>query len=103
VILYLCQHCHGRQPKPGLCPDCKRADNQRRNRKTAELGRSTSAWRTFRRANIKRRCERCGTDEHLTYHYVPTGRHSFNPDDYQTLCRSCHGKQDAPRAHYANH
>lgn len=101
-ILYLCPHCHSRNAKPGLCVDCKRADNQRRNRKTAEQGRSSSAWRRFRKANIASQCERCPATTDLTYHYKPGGRHSFNPTDYLTLCRSCHGKQDAPRAHYAN-
>ena len=101
-MIYLCTHCHAWQAKPGLCPDCTRADNKRRNAKRAAHGRTTAAWRRFRNANIASHCERCGTGEQLTYHYKPGGVHSFNPADYSTLCRSCHGKQDAPRAHYAS-
>lgn len=102
-MVYLCPQCHACQVKPGLCATCKRVDNQRRNRKTAEQGRSSSAWRRFRKANIASQCQRCGSGDNLTYHYRPGGRHSFNPGDYQTLCRSCHGSIDAPRAHYTNH
>jgi hypothetical protein len=102
VVLYLCPHCRGRFAKPGLCIDCKRADNQRRNRKRSEQGRTSAAWLRFRQANIASQCERCPATTDLTWHYKPGGVHSFNPADYSTLCRSCHGKQDAPRAHYAN-
>lgn len=98
-IVYLCPHCMGRFPKPGLCVDCKKEDNRRRNAKRSEHGRTTAAWRRFRNANIGTVCERCGSGEHLTYHYVPGGVHSFNPADYRTLCRRCHGAVDAPRAH----
>jgi hypothetical protein len=72
------------------------------SRKTAEQGRSSSAWRWFRKAKIASQCEWCASGENLTYHYKPGGVHSFNPADYLTLCRSCHGSIDAPRAHYAN-
>lgn len=96
---YLCPRCRNRDAKPGLCPACTKEDNARRNRKAAEQGRSSAAWRLFRKANIGSQCERCGTGENLTFHYTPGGRHSFNPADYQTLCRRCHGAVDAPRAH----
>jgi 5-methylcytosine-specific restriction endonuclease McrA len=98
--VYLCPHCMGRFPKPGLCANCKRTDNKRRNAKRSAHGRTSAAWRRFRNANLGNQCERCGTSEQgLTYHYKPGGVHSFNPDDYETLCRSCHGQVDAPRAH----
>lgn len=98
-FVYLCPGCRGRFAKPGLCTDCTREDNKRRNAKRSAHGRTTSAWRRFRNANIGNACERCGTGENLTYHYRPGGKHSFNPDDYSTLCRRCHGAVDAPRAH----
>jgi hypothetical protein len=46
--VYLCPHCMGRFPKPGLCADCKREDDKRRNAKRAEHGRTTAAWRRFK-------------------------------------------------------
>jgi hypothetical protein len=62
----------GRFPKPGLCANCKRTDNKRRNAKRSAHGRTSAAWRRFRNANLGNQCERCGTSEQgLTYHYKP--------------------------------
>jgi len=45
------------------------------------------------------RCQRCGTLEQLTVHFIPGGEHSANADDYEVLCRYHHGQVDGPRAH----
>ena len=99
----ICNGCHHTFPvqkvKRGRCPGCQRADNRRRNAKRAEHGRSSQWWRSFRSAYLGSSCEHCGSTADLTLHYKPGGRHSANPADYETLCRSCHGAVDAPRAH----
>ena len=107
TIKYLCV-CGALVPKPGRCPDCQRADDRRRNRKRVESGRTTAAWQRLRAAAIHRdnyTCQRCGvsgTVKTLTVHLRPElgGNHrAATLDDLVTLCRSCHGKTDAPRAH----
>jgi hypothetical protein len=90
-----------------LCPDCQRADDRRRNAKRRASGRTTAAWQRLRLAALHRdgyacrRCGRTGTRHTLTVHLRPElgGNHRIAAlDDLTTLCRSCHGSIDAPRA-----
>ncbi len=90
-----------------FCPSCQRADDQRRNAKRKASGRTTAAWNRLRTAAIDRdgyacrRCGRSGTVGTLTVHLRPelSGNHwTATLDDLETLCRSCHGSVDAPRA-----
>jgi 5-methylcytosine-specific restriction endonuclease McrA len=110
-LLRLCPQCgkaNGRGDLAGLCPDCKRTDNQRRNAKRKTSGRTTAAWNRLRTAAILRdgcacrRCGRVGTVGTLTVHLRPElgGNHAAAAlGDLTTLCRSCHGSIDAPRSH----
>jgi 5-methylcytosine-specific restriction endonuclease McrA len=112
MLAKLCNGCHAAFPqekvKRGLCPDCQRADNHRRNTKRRVSGRTTAAWQRLRLAAFDRdsyACRQCGqggTRHTLTVHLDPAlkGNHwSATLDDLTTLCRSCHGSVDAPRAH----
>jgi 5-methylcytosine-specific restriction endonuclease McrA len=113
TIVHLCPQCgapNERGNLAGLCPNCKRADNRRRNQKRKDSGRTTDAWQRMRLAAFLRdgyACQRCGKtgDRHtLTVHLHPAleGNHlAATRDDLTTLCRSCHGSVDAPRAHTA--
>ena len=63
TIHYLCPQCGALGEKVGLCPDCTRADNRRRNQKRKDSGRTTAAWRRMRLAVFLRdgyACRRCG-------------------------------------------
>lgn len=90
-----------------LCPPCTVEDNARRSRKRVQSGRTSAAWNRLRAAAIHRdnfacrRCGREGTIGTLTVHLRPElgGNHwAAALDDLTTLCRSCHGSVDAPRA-----
>lgn len=95
-------------PKPG----CGRTDphthldahdQARRTAKTKASGRGRAAWHRLRQATIARDgcCTVCGTTHDLTVHLHPSlnGNHWLaGLDHVTTLCRSCHGRLDAPRA-----
>ncbi len=74
-----------------------------------ELGPNAAAWNRLRAAAIARdgfacrRCGKAGTVGTLTVHLRPefAGNHRIATlDDLTTLCVSCHGSVDAPRAHH---
>jgi hypothetical protein len=44
------------------------------------------------------RCTICGSRDDLTVHFKPGGWHTTLLSDYATLCSSCNGSVDAPRA-----
>jgi hypothetical protein len=100
----LCPGC-GRVVTGGRarCPDCARADNQRRGARNVEHGTNTQRWRKLRAHVIARDrcCVRCGSSEDLTVHLDPVlagdHRHATSVDAI-TLCRGCHGAVDARRA-----
>ena len=108
TIYRLCPQCGASGLSTGLCPDCTRLDNRRRNAKRKDSGRTTKAWQALRLATMHRdghACRSCGitgTRHDLTVHLDPrlNGNHrAASLDDLITLCRSCHGSVDAPRAH----
>jgi 5-methylcytosine-specific restriction endonuclease McrA len=88
------------------CPACiahRRADNKRRANNEATAGRLSPHWQKLRLRAIARdrHCQRCGTTNDLTVHLDPAkrGQHrNARLEDCTTLCRSCHGSIDAPRA-----
>jgi hypothetical protein len=93
-----------------FCTNCQRADNRRRNDKRRDSGRGTQAWQQLREACFTRdgwickRCHRVGTARDLHAHLAPAlGGNHWNATlgDLVTLCHSCHGTVDAPRAHNA--
>ena len=111
-LLRLCPKCGRTGPNVGLCEDCTRADNRRRNQKRKDSGRTTAAWQRMRHAAFHRdgyACRRCGKtgDRHtLTVHLNPAlgGNHFVATlADLTTYCRRCHGSVDAPRSHHARH
>jgi 5-methylcytosine-specific restriction endonuclease McrA len=78
-------------------------DNARRNRQRWRQRRTTARWRAMRAAVLERdgRCLDCGATDDLTVHLDPAleGDHTAaGVDDCVTLCRTCHGRVDAPRA-----
>lgn len=102
-VFRLCPTCGAKGERSGLCPDCKRADNRRRNQKRKDSGRTTDAWQRMRLAAFLRdgyACRRCGVTgdrKTLTVHLNPAldGDHlAATRDDLTTLCRSCHGSVD---------
>lgn len=108
MIRYLCPRCGTTGAERGLCPDCQRADDRRRNTKRRNSGRSTQRWQQLRLAAFHRdgyACRQCGvtgTRHTLTAHLRPeaAGDHwRATLADLTTLCRHCHGTVDAPRAH----
>ena len=108
-LLKLCPRCGCTMDSTRkLCLECQRVDDRRRNAKRRESGRTTAAWQRLRLAALRRdsyACQRCGqrgTRHTLTVHLRPElrGNHRIAAlDDLTTLCRSCHGSVDAPRAH----
>jgi 5-methylcytosine-specific restriction endonuclease McrA len=104
-IYRLCPKCgafNGRNNLAGLCESCKRADNQRRNQKRKDSGRTTEAWQRMRLTALERDgyvcqhegCGATGTAKTLTVHLRPElgGNHfAATLNDLTTLCRSCHG------------
>ena len=93
-------HRHGIVPATG-CTICKR-DSERKRRSRQRLARrDVGSWRTFRKRVIDRdggACLHCGDIEDLTAHFVPRGPHAENLDDYETLCRRCHGREHGAEA-----
>ena len=94
-------------PVAGRCERCSprhaAREKARRAAKQRALGHTTRAWRRLSDAVIARdgRCRRCGRGDDLTAHFIPGGRHTSRLEDYVTLCRSCRGSVDAPRARRA--
>jgi 5-methylcytosine-specific restriction endonuclease McrA len=105
-------------PVRRLClePDCRdltAGDPHRCPRHAAEFNarrrhtyRSTIGkhWRGVRQLALARdghRCQKCGTTDDLTVHLDPRMRGDHDSATVEaciTLCRSCHGRLDAPRA-----
>jgi len=80
-----------------FCPDCGSRDQERRR------SMHRSHWRRLRTERLaldQHTCQSCGQPAN-TVHLRPElhGNHdAATPDDCITLCRSCHGTVDAPRA-----
>jgi len=111
-ILHICPApgCTTLSPEQGRCPEHhtpNRAGNHARTERKRRHRRGTKHWRQLRAHVLDRdhhQCQRCGCDDRsiLTVHLDPRleGQHDqATPDDCLTLCRSCHGSHDAPRAH----
>lgn len=85
------------------CAQHRAADNQRRHAKQEAHGRNTAAWRRKRKQRLDldgHACQRCGAAAN-TVHLDPAwkGDHEHAPIDAMTsMCTSCHGTIDAPRA-----
>ena len=85
------------------CPAHQRDADARRHAKQQAHGRDTARWRQLRVLVLNRdrhRCQRCGKPGN-TVHLDPRlkGNHTLaTPNHCVTLCRSCHGVLDAPRA-----
>jgi 5-methylcytosine-specific restriction endonuclease McrA len=97
------------QPGRSRCSVHQREDDQRRNQRRAESGRSSYHWIKLREQAIARagnRCQNpaCGvelTKHTATVHLDPKlkGNHRHATlNNVTVLCRSCHGSVDAPRA-----
>jgi 5-methylcytosine-specific restriction endonuclease McrA len=94
------------------CPDHTAGDPHRCPRHASEYNarkrhthRSTIGphWRRLRQQALARDrcCQRCGTTHDLTVHLDPRMRGDHDTavlEACTTLCRSCHGTIDAPRA-----
>lgn len=83
------------------CAKCQKLDDARRNDKRKRDGRNKAAWRRLRKVVIARdggKCTRCGRTYPLSVHSLAGGYHILNADLYVTLCYSCHGSVDAPKA-----
>jgi 5-methylcytosine-specific restriction endonuclease McrA len=106
-LMKICNGC-GKMTTARRCPPCQqaydRAHNRQRAAKAKAHGRNTAAWRKLRAAVLERddhQCRSCGSGNYLTAHLDPAlgGNHwNATPDDCVTLCASCHGQVDAPRA-----
>jgi 5-methylcytosine-specific restriction endonuclease McrA len=86
------------------CETHRREDNYQRRRRGLQHGLASAHWRGVRQAVLDRdgwRCQRCGARA-SSVHLDPQlhGDHYHATiDNCVTLCRSCHGTTDAPRAH----
>jgi 5-methylcytosine-specific restriction endonuclease McrA len=80
-----------------------RREDQRRNLRAKTSGRTTAAWKKLRVQVLERddyACLRCGRRA-VSVHIDPRlrGDHRLaTVDDCWSLCASCHGTIDAPRA-----
>jgi 5-methylcytosine-specific restriction endonuclease McrA len=96
----LCSRCGLTRPMSGRCPHCGPAHDMAKVRSR----RTTARWERLRLAVLERdnhRCRICGSASDLTVHLHPDlrGDHDLaEAENCFTLCRSCHGRVDAPRA-----
>lgn len=109
-IARICTNCGTLTPttKRGRCPRCAPADRPTHTTDAASLddrrqrAYSSSEYRRERLAAIARdgACLKCGSTEHLTTHHrIPVTRGGSNHrDNLATLCRSCHGRMEQPKA-----
>ncbi len=101
-VLKMCPRCERTMPmRAGVCDSCRKADNIRRTKKARASRRDSYHWRRLRE-QAKRAtgcCQACGATSDLSVHVIGVGNHrSATLADCVTLCRSCHGRADAPRA-----
>jgi 5-methylcytosine-specific restriction endonuclease McrA len=101
---------HGIYPLPtprGMCPQCYRADNSRRNAKARANGSKSSYWEKVRQERLQMDGGLCTfklpgcTGQAETVHLDPElGANHWlaTLDNTRSACRRCHGKADAPRA-----
>jgi hypothetical protein len=96
----------------GKCPDCYRADNQRRARQQQAAGRTTAHWQRLKRLAKQAagsRCQTCGRLEEptpagwLDVHLRDEYRHLSHAQVTSTeqvavTCKPCHGSHHAPEA-----
>ena len=89
----------------GRCPDCKREQDQAKNKRrtAARCARSTGRWQAVRAQAIRRdgnRCSNCGSTEELEGHHIrplAKGGSAYSLDNVITLCASCHQQKDSTR------
>jgi 5-methylcytosine-specific restriction endonuclease McrA len=102
-LMRLCPSCGVIQQRTGRCARCEAA----RGAKKVISGRTSVRWKKLRLAVIARdgnTCQRCGRQAPahlLTVHLAPELRNNHRLATFETcvtLCRSCHGSVDAPRA-----
>ena len=108
MVSFVCNSCMRISPTKPRCPACQQARdkilNARSNQKAQAQGRTTAHWKRLRIQVLVRdeyTCQRCGSHSNLSAHPDPRlgGNHFIaTRDDCTTLCRSCHGTVDAPRA-----
>jgi len=97
----------------GRCRDCSKGTQNRRSSPNDALRRKvydSSRWRNYTRPVVIARdlstCRSCGriAEPPLVDHIIPIeqlvvlNRNPWNPDECQTLCRTCSGKKDGGRA-----
>jgi 5-methylcytosine-specific restriction endonuclease McrA len=95
-LMKLCAR-HGLVPPTG-CQECAKERKARSRVRQQNDNRDRAWWRRIRKQVLARdhhRCLRCGADGPLTAHFLPGGPHTRHLDDYETLCRSCHGREHA--------
>jgi hypothetical protein len=86
------------------CPQCGRKGHLPKQTKDTMRGYHSRNWREVKwRAQVRDgfRCQQCGSPFALTAHLDPArqGDHYHATlDEVTTLCRTCHGTLDAPRA-----
>ena len=88
---------HGLVPPRG-CQACAQATKARSRVRQRSDNRDRAWWRRFRQTVLEldgHRCVSCGAGGPLTAHFLPGGPHTRHLADYETLCRSCHGREHA--------
>lgn len=63
-----------------------------------DSGPTHQSWTTgikAYRSKIKSECERCKSTENLCVHHKDHNRYHNEPSNWETLCKSCHGKEHA--------
>jgi 5-methylcytosine-specific restriction endonuclease McrA len=99
-LLHACPNCGTAKVGTGRCTRCTKQHNRQRNQRTkhTEIW-NTPAWRQTRALVLTRddhTCTRCGKPGTIAHHHHY--HDPFNPDTCTTLCHTCSGVIDAPKA-----
>ena len=99
-LLHACPSCGNAHPGKGKCPSCSKSYNRQRNQraKHTEIW-NTVEWKKTRLLVLERddyTCTRCGKPGFVAHHEHYDD--PFNPDTCSTLCSTCSGILDAPKA-----
>jgi 5-methylcytosine-specific restriction endonuclease McrA len=104
-MLKPCADC-GKLSHGTRCPECAGVSARRANvAKNARSRRQNWTWpgyQKMRQRVLKRDggCVKCGDTKNLSLHHLTYDPElERDPDNYVTLCSSCHGVVDGRRAH----
>ncbi len=102
TVAHICHGCKRiTQTRDGYCQDCRPAVTHARNNRPVSRIYSTAGWKRARVRALNRdghTCTRCGAPAN-TVHHADGYDDPFNSDLLESLCASCHAREDGRRSH----